>query len=225
MRFLPFDARKNSRDTEAVLSIEANIRGTERMSKRKPRYHRRRFPPEIISYAIWLYHRFNLNFRDIEDVLAERGIEVSYEAIRRWYLKFGPDFRGRLKRRKGPLGDTWRVDEASITILGQVHDFWRAVDQDGDVVDILAQQRRNAHAAKRFFAKALKGQGDAPSRLTTDKLSSHPPAIREVMPETVHDTSQYANNRAELSHQPTRERERQISAPSAAFLVASRASE
>ncbi len=180
------------------------------MSKRKPRYHRHRFPPEIISYAIWLYHRFNLSFRDIEGRLAERGIEVSYESIRRWCLKFGPGFRRRLKRREGQLGDTWHVDEIFITIRGQVHHLWRAVDQDGDVIDILVQRRRNARAAKHFFAKALKGQGDAPKRLTTDKLSSYPPAIREVMAETVHDTSQYANNRAELSHQPNRQRERQM---------------
>jgi len=180
------------------------------MSRRKPRYHLHQFPPEIISYATWLYHRFNLSFRDIEDLLAERGIEVSYESIRRWCLKFGPGFRRRLKRREGQLGDTWHVDEVFITIRVQVHYRWRAVDQDGDAIDILVQRRRNARAAKRFFAKALKGQGDAPNRLTTDKLSSYPPAIREVMPETVHDTSQYANNRAELSHQPTRQRERQM---------------
>jgi len=180
------------------------------MNKRKPRYHRHRFPPEIISYTIWVYHRFSLSFRDVEDLLAERGIQVSYESIRRWCLKFGPRFRQSLKRREGRLGDTWHVDEVFITIRGQVHYLWRAVDQDGDVIDILVQRRRNASAAKRFFAQALKGQGDAPNRVTTDKLSSYPPAIREVLPEAVRDTSQYANNRAELLHQPTRQRERQM---------------
>ena len=180
------------------------------MNTRKARYHRHRFPPEIISYSIWIYHRFSLSFRDVEDILAERGVEVSYESIRRWCLKFGPGFRKRLKRREGRLGDSWYVDEVFITIRGQVHYLWRAVDQDGNVIDILVQSRRNARAAKRFFAKALKGQGDVPNRVTTDKLSSYPPAIREVLPETVHDTSQYANNRAELSHQSTRQRERQM---------------
>ena len=115
---------------------------------------------------------------------------MSYESIRRWCLKFGPGSRKKLKCLEGQLGDTWHVDEVFITILGQGHYLWRAVDQDGDVIDILVQRRRNARAAKRFFARALKGQGDAPNRVTTDKLSSYPPAIREIMPEPVHYTSQ-----------------------------------
>ena len=180
------------------------------MNKRKPRYHRHRFPPEIISYTIWLYHRFCLSFRDVEDLLAERGIQVSHESIRRWCLKFGTRFLHSLKRREGRLGDTWHVDEVFITIGGQIHYLWRAVDQDGDVIDILVQRRRDARAAKRFFTKALKGQGAEPNRLTTDKLKSYLPAVREILPETVHDTSAFANNRAELSHQPTRQRERQM---------------
>ena len=173
-------------------------------------YRGYRFPADIIGRAVWLYHRFTLSFRDIEDLLAERGIGVSYEWIRRWSLKFGRGFRRSLKRREGQVGDTWHVDEVFITIRGQVHYLWRAVDQDGDLIDILVQRRRSARAAKRFFAKALKSRGDAPNRLTTDMLSSYPPAIREVMLETVNDTSQYANNRTELSHQPTRQHERQI---------------
>ena len=105
------------------------------MSKRKPRYYGHRFPSEIISYAIWVYHRFALSFRDVEDLLAERGIEVSYESVRRWCRKFGADYRRRLKRREGRLGDIWHVDEVFITINGQVHYLWRAVDQDGDVLE------------------------------------------------------------------------------------------
>ena len=159
------------------------------MNKRKPRYHRHRYPPEIISYAIWLYRRFCLSFRDLEDYLADRGIQVSYETIRRWCLKFGPRFGQSLKRWEGRLGDTWHVDEVSISIRGQVHYLWRAVDQDGDVIDILVQHRRNAQAAKRFFAKALKGQGAEPNRLTTDKLRSYLPAVRDILPETVPDSN------------------------------------
>jgi len=157
------------------------------------------FPADIIGRAVWLYHRFTLCFRDIEGLLAERGIEVSYESIRRWCLKFGPGFRRRLKCREGQHGDTWHVAEVFITIRGQANYLWRVVDQNGGLIDILVQRRRSARAAKRFFAKALKSQGDAPNRLTIDKLSSYPPAIREVVLETVHDTSQYANNQTELS--------------------------
>jgi putative transposase len=180
------------------------------MSKRKSRYYGHRFPSEVISHAIWLYYRFSLSFRDIEDLLAERGITVSYESIRRWCLKFGPGYRRSLKRREGRLGDIWHVDEVFIKIGGALRYLWRAVDQDGDVIDILVQRRRNAKAAKRFFSKALKGQGTEPMCLITDKLRSYPPAAQEILPTAKHDTSQYANNRAELSHQPTRHRERQM---------------
>ena len=110
-------------------------------------YRGYRFLADIIGRAVWLYHRFTLSFRDIEDLLAQRGLEVSYESIRRRCLKFGPGFRRRLKRREGQLGDTWHVDEVFITIRGQVHYLWRAVDQDGDLIDILVQRRRSARAA------------------------------------------------------------------------------
>ena len=123
------------------------------MSKSKPRYHGYRFPPEVISYAVWLYYRFSLSFRDIEDLLAERGVIVSYETVRRWSLKFGPCYRRSLKRREGRLGDIWHVDEVFMRLGGQLHYLWRAVDQDGDVIDILLQRRRNAPADKRFSAK------------------------------------------------------------------------
>jgi len=152
------------------------------MSKRKSRYHGHRFPPEVISYAIWAYHRFCLSFRDVEELLAQRGVIVSYESIRRWCFKSGPRFRRSLKRREGRLGDTWHVDEVFIRMQGKVHYLWRAVDQDGDVIDILVQDRRDAKAAKRFFNKALKGQSAGPIRLTTDGLKSYLQAVREVLP-------------------------------------------
>ena len=180
------------------------------MSKPMPRYYGHRFPPEVISQAIWLYYRFSLSFRDIEDLLAQRGIVMSYESVRRRCLKFGPGYRRGLKRREGRLGDIWHVDEVFIPINGELHYLWRAVDQAGDVIDILLQSRRNARAAKCFFKKALKGQGAEPTLLVTDKLRSYPSAAQQVLPCAGHDTSQYANNRAELSHQVTRQRERQM---------------
>ncbi len=173
-------------------------------------YHGYRFPPEIISHAIWLYHRFCLSFRDVEDLLAERGIIISYESIRQWCRKFGPAYARALKRRQGRLGDTWHLDELFEAIQGQRHYLWRAVDQDGDAIDILVQPRRDRHAAERFFRKLLKSQGREPRRLVTDKLRSYAAAQRTVMPSVIHDTGRYKNNRAEVPHQPTRQRERQM---------------
>ena len=178
------------------------------MDAKRPSYHGHRFPPEIISHAVWLYHRFCLSFRDVEDLLAQRGITVSYETVRQWCRKFGTEYARKLKRREGRLGDTWHLDELFVTIRGQRRYLWRAVDQDGDVIDILIQLRRNRQAAERFFKKLLKGQGREPRRLVTDKLKSYAAAHRRVMPSVVHDTAAYANNRAEVSHQPTRVRER-----------------
>jgi putative transposase len=131
------------------------------MNSPRPAYHGYRFPPEIISHAVWLYHRFSLSFRDVEDLLAERGITVTYEAIRQWCLKFGPRYARRLKRGQGRLGDTWHLDEPFVSIRGRRHYLWRAVDQDGDVIDIFLQPRREQRAAKRFFHKLLRGQGAA----------------------------------------------------------------
>ena len=173
-------------------------------------YHGYRFPPEIISHAVWLYHRFCLSFRDVEDLLAERGVTVSYEAIRQWGQTFGRDYARSLRRRRGRLGDTWYLDELFVTIQGQRRYLWRAVDQDGDVIDILVQSRRDRRAATRFFRKLLKGQGREPRRLITDKLRSYAAAHRTVMPSVEHSTQQYENNRAEVSHQSTRQRERQM---------------
>ena len=180
------------------------------MNDPAPLYRGYRFPPEIISHAVWLYFRFTLSLRDVEDLLAQRAIIVSYETIRQWCEKFGPEYAAKLKRRQGRLGDTWHLDEVFVTIGGQRQYLWRAVDQDGDVIDILVQARRDGRAARRFFRKLLKGQGRAPRRLVTDKLRSYGAAQRVVMPSVVHDTTPYANNRAEVSHQPTRRRERQM---------------
>ena len=155
-------------------------------------------------------HRFALSFRDAEDLLAQRGITVSYEAIRQWCQTFGLDYARRLRRRRGRMGDTWYLDELFVTIQGRQQYLWRAVDEDGDELDILVQPRRNRRAAIRFFRKVLKGQGREPRRLVTDKLRSYPAACRTVLPSVVHVTDQYANNRAEVSHQPTRQRERQM---------------
>jgi putative transposase len=171
-------------------------------------YKRYRFPSEIIQYAVWLYYRFNLSHRDIEDLLAERGISVSYEAIRLWCKKFGPKYAGRLKRKHHGYGDTFFIDEVFIKIDGVQHYLWRAVDQDGEVVDVFLQKRRDGAAAKRFFKRLLRKHQDEPRKIVSDKLRSYGVAHRELIPDTIHDTSQYANNRAELSHQPTRVRER-----------------
>ena len=173
-------------------------------------YHGYRFPPDIISHAVWLYHRFCLSFRDAEDLLAQRGVTVTYETIRQWCQRFGPVYARRLRRRRGRLGDTWHLDEVFVTIQGRQQYLWRAVDEDGDVLDILVQSHRNRRAAVRFFRKLLKTQGRIPRRLITDQLRSYAAACRTVMPSVVHVTDQYANNRAEVSHQPTRQRERQM---------------
>jgi len=178
--------------------------------RQPPSYRGYRFPPAIISHAVWLYHRFCLSFRDAEDLLAQRGIIVSYETIRQWCRTFGPAYAHTLRHRQGRLGDTWYLDELFITIRGRQQYLWRAVDHDGDVIDILVQPRRDRDAAERFFRKLLKGQGRTPRRVITDKLRSYTAAHRRVMPSVVHSTRQYENNRAELSHQPTRQRERQM---------------
>ncbi len=171
-------------------------------------YKRHRFLSDIIQYAAWLYYRFNLSHRDIEDLLAERGIEVSYESIRLWCNKFGPHYARRLKRRHRGFGDTFYIDEVFVKIRGQQKYLWRAVDQDGEVIDVFLQARRDGASAKRFFKRLLRNHGNDPRKIVTDKLKSYGVAHRELIPESIHDSSQYANNRAELSHQLTRVRER-----------------
>ena len=171
-------------------------------------YKRHRFPPDIISYAVWLYYRFNLSHRDIEDLLAERSNVVSREAIRLWCIKFGALYARRLKRKHRGYGDTFFIDEVFVKINGKQHYLWRAVDQDGEVVDVYLQAKRDGAAAKRFFKRLIRSHGNEPRKIVTDKLGSYGVAHRELIPEVIHDTSQYANNRAEQSHEPTRERER-----------------
>jgi transposase-like protein len=158
---------------------------------------------------VWLYYQFNLSYRRcagpfIEDLLAEPGITASREAIRLWCYMFGPQYAKRLKRRHQGYGDTFFLDEVFVKIQGKQHYLWRAVDQDGEVVDVFLQERRDGKAAKRFFKRLLPSHGGEPRKIVTDKLRSYGVAHRELTPETIHDTSQYANNRAELSHQPTR---------------------
>jgi putative transposase len=180
------------------------------MKSHRSRYLRHRFPPEVISHAVWVYYQLGLSLRQVEDLLAKRGIIVSYETVRQWCRKFGPDYARQLRRRQGRLGNTWYLDEVFVTINGQRQYLWRAVDQDGDVIDILVQTRRDGRAARRFFRKLLKSQRREPFRIVTDKLGSYRVAHRTVMPLVTHDTTRYANNRAEVSHQPIRQRERQM---------------
>ncbi len=179
------------------------------MKQRGP-YHGCHFPGEIISHAIWLYHRFTLSYRDVEELLAHRGINVSYETVRRWCLRFGPRCARNLRRQRSRCGDIWHLDEVFVSIGGQRHYLWRAIDQDGDVIDILLQKRRDSAAAKRFFRKLLKDQQEAPNRIVTDKLGSYRVAHRDTMSDVVHDTTKYANNLVEASHRSTREQERQM---------------
>lgn len=161
------------------------------------KYKRHRFPSEIIQYAVWLYYRFNLSHRDVEDLLAERGIIVSYEAIRLWCNKFGPQYAQKLKRKSRGFGDTFFLDEVFVKINGKQRYLWRAVDQDGDVIDVFLQERRNSAAAKRFLKRLITANQGEPRRIVTDKLGSYRVAHRELIPNVMHDTSQYANNRAE----------------------------
>jgi putative transposase len=171
-------------------------------------YKRHHFPPEIISYAVWLYYRFNLSHRDIEDLLAERGMTVSREAIRLWCIKFGAIYTRRLKRKHRGYGDSFYIDEVFVKINGKQHYLWRAVDQDGEVVDVYLQAKRDGATAKRFFKRLLRNHGGELRTIVTDKLRSYGVAHRELMPETIHSTEQYENNRAEQSHEATRVRER-----------------
>ena len=173
-------------------------------------YRRHRFPAEIISHAVWLHHVFSLSLRDVELILAERGIAVTHESVRRWCLKFGRGFAEKLRRRRPRPGDTWHLDEVYLRINGVLHYLWRAVDQNGVVLDILVQDRRNATAAKRFFKRLLAGLRYKPKRIVTDGLRSYGVAQREVLPDVRHRTSRHLNNRAENSHRPTRRRERQM---------------
>jgi putative transposase len=175
---------------------------------RHPRYARHRFLTEVISHAVWLYFRFPLSLRMVEEMLVARGILVSHETVRQWALKFGQSFANQIRRRLPAPGDKWHLDEVMITIAGRKHWLWRAVDQHGTVLDILVQSRRNATAAKRLLRKLLKKQGIVPRVMITDKLASYGVAKRKIMPGVEHRQHRGLNNRAENSHQPTRRRER-----------------
>src|SRR5687767_7166923 len=161
------------------------------------RYKNYRFPIEIISHAVWLYYRFCLSYRDVEELLFVRGVIVSYEAIRKWCRKFGQQYANQLRRRRPRPGDKWHLDEVFLTIHGERHYLWRAVDQDGNILDILVQPCRDKAAAKRFFRKLLKGLTYVPRVLITDTLKSDEAARRELLPGVEHRQHRYLNNRAE----------------------------
>src|SRR6201988_2716844 len=173
-------------------------------------YRRHRFPPAIIQHAIWLYLRFTLSYRDVEDLLAERGFEVSYETVRRWVLKFGPVIARRLRRHRPRPSDRWHLDEMVVRIAGQRMYLWRAVDHEGEVLDMLIQRQRDTRAALRLMRKLLKKQGFVPKLLVTDKLRSYPAAFRRLRLTCRHEQGLRKNNRAENSHQAVRRRERKL---------------
>ena len=170
----------------------------------EPSYAGHRFPPEVIGHAIWLYFRFPLSLRMVEEMLAARGIIVSHETVRRRALKFGQGFANEIRRRLPRPGDEWHLDEVEIKIAGEKHWLWRAVDQDGTVLDVLVQSRRDREAAERLLRKLLRRQGRTPRVMVTDKLASYPAAKQELMPGVEHRRHKGLNNRAENSHQPTR---------------------
>jgi putative transposase len=161
-----------------------------------------------MAHCVWLYFRFSLSFRDIEEMMLERGAEVSYEAIRLWCLRFGAEYGRRLRRQRGRAGDMWHLDEVFCKINGELVYLWRAVDQSGEVLDVRVQKRRDAKAAKRFFRKLLKGHRYVPRFIVTDKLASYAAATKQLMPSVTHHRGRGLNNRAEKSHEPTRARER-----------------
>jgi putative transposase len=173
-----------------------------------PSYRGYRYPAEIISHAVWLYFRFGLSLRDVEELLAERGVTVTYETIRAWCSKFGPSYAAGLRRRRARVSDKWHLDEVLLKIKGNRYWLWRAVDKHGVVLDILIQQRRDQNAAETFLRRVLGTAESEPRVVITDKLASYPPALRRVLPTAEHRRHKGLNNRAENSHQPTRQRER-----------------
>ena len=173
-------------------------------------YARYRFPPAIIQHAVWLYFRFPLSFRDVEDMLAERGIDVSYERVRRWSVKFGLDYARRLRKTRPRPNERWHLDEVFVSINGKRMYLWRAVDSEGEVLDILVQSRRNKKAALKLMRKLLKRQGFVPDAFITDKLPSYGAALNYLGLLKRHDFGGRKNNRAENSHLPVRQRERRM---------------
>ncbi|MGA2488150.1 MAG: IS6 family transposase [Roseiarcus sp.] len=177
---------------------------------RKISYAGYRFPPEIIQRAIWLYLRFTLSLRDVEDLLAERAIGVSYETVRRWVTHFGPLIAADLRKRRPKPHTTWHLDEVYLKIDGRMLYLWRAVDAEGEVLDVLVQSKRNEHAALKLMRKLLKKYAFVPERLVTDDLRSYGAAVRDLRIESRHERGRWKNNRVENSHQPTRRRERKM---------------
>ena len=171
-------------------------------------YRRHRFPPSIIQYSVWLYFRFSLSFRDTEDLLYERGIDVSYETVRRWCLKFGPAYVQRLRGYRSKPFSTWHIDEVFVQICGRQMSLWRIVDAEGEVLEVLLQAKRDTVAARKFLRKAMKRCNATPSTIVSDKWRATAAAIRTEVPSAEHVTGKRMNNRAENSHQPTRRRER-----------------
>jgi putative transposase len=171
-------------------------------------YKRHRFPAEIIAHDVWRYHRFGVSLRDVEELLAERGVTLTYEAVRLWCRKFGPAFAAGLKRRRPRAGDKWHLDEVQLKMNGRRYWLWRAVDQDGMVLDILVQARRNQEAAEALLHRVVDGCGYQPRVVITANLASYPPAVRRVPPGVEHRRHKGLNNRAAHSHRPTRRRER-----------------
>lgn len=172
------------------------------------RYKRHRFPASIIAHAVWLYYRFPLSLRHVEELLLERGIRVSYEPVRQWTRKFGSENASRIRRKPPSSQDIWYLDEAVVSINGKKHWLWRAVDQDGYVLDEIVQNRRNTKAARRLLTRLMRKQGMLPKRMITDKLRSYGAARRQVMAGVEHRSHKGLNNRAENSHLPLRKRER-----------------
>jgi putative transposase len=176
----------------------------------KVSYRRHRFHPDIIRQAVWLYFRFTMSFRDVEDLFAERGIDVSYETVRLWVLKFGPAYSRRICKRSDVAFDVWHLDEVFVNIGGKQMYLWRAVDGEGTVLDVLVQKRRNRLAALRLMRKLLRNQGVRPTQIVTDKLKSYGAALRDLGLGHRHETGNRLNNRAESSHVPIRRRERKM---------------
>src|SRR3954453_1915994 len=176
----------------------------------QPSYRRHRFPPPIIQHAIWLYLRFTLSYRDVEELLAERGLEVSYETVRRWVLKFGPAFARNLRLLRPRPSTQWHLDEMAVVIGGKRLWLWRAVDSEGEILDMLVQPHRDRAAALRLMRKLLRKQGYAPTVLVTDRLASYACARRQLGMRARHEQGLRKNNRAENSHQAGRRRERKM---------------
>jgi putative transposase len=173
-------------------------------------YARHRFPGSIIQHAVWLYFRFPLSYRDVEDMLTERGIDVSYETVRRWALKFGLDYARKLRRLRPWSDGRWHLDEMFVSINARQMYLWRAVDSEGEVLDILVQSRRNKKAALKLMRKLMKKQGFVPDAFVTDKLPSYGAALGDLGLSKRHDFGGRKNNRAENSHLPVRQRERRM---------------